>query len=180
MQKQNKKKQDKNGDGWIDADELQAGFESFGQKRRRSSIVRMMDDAVVNDEPQKMMDLEEFAFLIKAANMDGTIERAMAKKRNPKDVDMVKEEKDLKKRYGRPRLSRDDLSASLYGNLTASTKSEESPEYLQTKLEEFEQELTKMNDQEKKDYHRAQANGRVDDKHKAMFLRAELFDAEVR
>mmetsp|Transcript_20591 Transcript_20591/g.35115 ORF Transcript_20591/g.35115 Transcript_20591/m.35115 type:complete len:108 (-) Transcript_20591:18-341(-) len=75
---------DTNNDGMIDADELQAGFEGFGQKRRRSSILRMIDLADKDDN--KMVDFEEFVMLMKEAEMDGSIERAMAEKNKPQDI----------------------------------------------------------------------------------------------
>jgi len=169
---------DTNNDGMIDADELQAGFEGFGQKRRRSSILRMIDLADKDDN--KMVDFEEFVMLMKEAEMDGSIERAMAEKNKPQDiVDPEQAERDLRRRLERPNLTRDDINASIYGNLSG-VKVNETPELITSKTKMFDDEIAQMKPTKKKAFLMAveKIPDRINDKHKLMFLRAELFNSK--
>lgn len=64
---------DENGDGKIDANELKSAFEGFGQKRRQSSIIRMIDSVSEGRggaKQQAALDLQEFLFLVKTNEND--------------------------------------------------------------------------------------------------------------
>uniref|UniRef100_A0A7S1D3Z8 EF-hand domain-containing protein n=1 Tax=Cyclophora tenuis TaxID=216820 RepID=A0A7S1D3Z8_CYCTE len=168
---------DTNKDGMIDAEELQAGFEEFGQKRRRSSIIRMIDQAD-KDDNQKV-DFEEFVLLMKEAEMDGTVERAMATTKSPEEVDAEQAEKELRKRLNRPNLTRDDINASIYGNLSG-VRVSETPELISSKIRMFDEEISQIKEGKKKAFLIAMEKNpdKIDDKHKLMFLRAELFNSK--
>uniref|UniRef100_A0A7S1D817 EF-hand domain-containing protein n=1 Tax=Cyclophora tenuis TaxID=216820 RepID=A0A7S1D817_CYCTE len=151
----------------------------FGQKRRRSSIMRMID--VADTDNNQKVDFEEFVLLMKDADRDGSIQRATVEKKKMEGdnkVDLKKAEQELKKRLGRPNLSRDDLNASVYGNLSA-VRIEETPQFVAAKTKEFDTILESTAAAKKANVTLAKEKvpEQLDDRHKLMFLRAELFEA---
>lgn len=175
---------DTNGDGFIDAEELEAGFQMMGQMRRQSSIRRMITFAD-KDNNQKI-DFDEFCDLMELAEASDTaaFDAVLVKKeQEPLSVDAAKEKRRVIRALGRPKLTKDELTASVYGKLSSLWEEEETPEMVAIKIRRFDEVIESLGKSSKKAYGLAleKIPERVDtDEYKLMFLRAELYDSKVR
>jgi hypothetical protein len=147
---------DADGNGKISADELQLGLESLGTKKRQQSILGMIDSVDVDGDRQ--LDIGEFINLVQT-----------------KELDMIFEGDQ------RLELKREQLIVGL-GNIYGQTPTpEETEDYVKAGLELLQKELGAIGNDQKEGYNEAleKCPHLIDDNFLLMFLRTEVFHAEV-
>lgn len=174
---------DVDGDGYVDLDELDAGFAKLGKAQRQSVLVRLVE--TIDKDANMKLDFEEFCDLMKMQNIDEEFRHEMeeaeadpeqeAKRMSISEMDL---DKILMSKFGDMLATNDIRRGSVYGNLAPV---ERSGDQIVQDLKAMDGALELISDGDKKIFIQAKAKcpELLGDKIKIMFLRAEHFNGKV-
>ena len=147
---------DLDGNGKIDAHELDLGLNTFGMARRQASVIKMIDSVDTNNDGE--LDIDEFINLVQSEQLA----RLFANR----------EKAELKRQQSTVGFQH------IYGQTPTPPETEES---IKAGLEQLQVELDTIGDEKKKGFNQAitKCPHLIDNAFLLMFLRTEVFHAGV-